>query len=49
MVDIGLLRKDKINGRKVYYTVLRRPSLAPIETSTDDIDILSILNMTGQM
>ena len=49
MVDIGLLKKDKINGRKVHYTVLRRPSIAPVETSTDDIDILNILNITGQI
>lgn len=49
MIDIGLLKKDKVNGRKVYYTVLRRPSITPAETSTNDIDILNMLNITGQI
>lgn len=49
MVDIGLLKKNKINGRKVEYSVLRRPTHSVEDFTTEDFDILTMLEITGQM
>lgn len=48
LVILGLLKKDKVNGRKVIYRIGRTPAPTMEDPVTADADIVSFLYESGQ-
>ena len=49
MVASGLLEKVKLSSRRVMYRIGRYPEVMPHPYGSEDIDVLSFLEQTGQL